>query len=118
MRLWFHKADAPEVRCRRIGATVTRVHSVRRLLGDSGLACRLRLLGGLEFPTAGRVLFDGADATNLSVQERRAGFVFQSYALFPHLTVWDNIAFGLRRMGMDKDAMAERLASVRKEFMA
>lgn len=68
------------------------------LLGPSGSGktTLLRILGGLEFPTAGRVLFDGADATNLSVQERWAGFVFQSYALFRHMTVFDNIAYGLR----------------------
>jgi sulfate transport system ATP-binding protein len=53
-------------------------------------------LGGLEFPTAGRVLFDGSDATALTVQDRRAGFVFQSYALFAHMTVFENIAYGLR----------------------
>ena len=62
----------------------------------SGKTTLLRILGGLEFPTAGRVLFDGADATDLTVQERRAGFVFQSYALFRHMTVFDNIAYGLR----------------------
>jgi sulfate transport system ATP-binding protein len=68
------------------------------LLGPSGSGktTLLRILGGLEFPTAGRVLFDGADATGLTVQERRAGFVFQSYALFRHMTVFDNIAYGLR----------------------
>ena len=56
----------------------------------------LRILGGLEFPTSGRVLFDGHDATGLAVQDRRAGFVFQSYALFRHMTVFENIAYGLR----------------------
>jgi sulfate/thiosulfate transport system ATP-binding protein len=68
------------------------------LLGPSGSGktTLLRILGGLEFPTSGRVLFDGADATGLSVQERRAGFVFQSYALFRHMTVFENIAYGLR----------------------
>jgi sulfate transport system ATP-binding protein len=68
------------------------------LLGPSGSGktTLLRILGGLEFPTAGRVLFDGVDATGLTVQERRAGFVFQSYALFRHMTVFDNIAYGLR----------------------
>jgi sulfate transport system ATP-binding protein len=68
------------------------------LLGPSGSGktTLLRILGGLEFPSSGRVLFDGADATGLSVQERRAGFVFQSYALFRHMTVFDNIAYGLR----------------------
>ncbi len=54
------------------------------------------MIGGLEFPTQGRVLFDGDDATGLSVQERRAGFVFQHYALFRHMTVFENIAYGLR----------------------
>jgi sulfate/thiosulfate transport system ATP-binding protein len=68
------------------------------LLGPSGSGktTLLRILGGLEFPTSGRVLFDASDATGLSVQERRAGFVFQSYALFRHMTVFDNIAYGLR----------------------
>ena len=67
------------------------------LLGPSGSGktTLLRILGGLEFPSSGRVLFDGQDATGLSVQDRRAGFVFQSYALFRHMTVFDNIAYGL-----------------------
>ena len=67
------------------------------LLGPSGSGktTLLRILGGLEFPTAGRVRFDGQDATAMTVQERRAGFVFQSYALFRHMTVFDNIAYGL-----------------------
>ena len=68
------------------------------LLGPSGSGktTLLRILGGLEFPTSGRVLLDGSDATALTVQERRAGFVFQSYALFRHMTVFENIAYGLR----------------------
>ncbi|MFE3837282.1 sulfate/molybdate ABC transporter ATP-binding protein [Pseudogemmobacter sonorensis] len=68
------------------------------LLGPSGSGktTLLRILGGLEYPTSGRVLFDGEDATNLTVQQRRAGFVFQSYALFRHMTVFENIAYGLR----------------------
>jgi sulfate transport system ATP-binding protein len=68
------------------------------LLGPSGSGktTLLRILGGLEFPTSGRVLFDGSDAIGLTVQERRAGFVFQSYALFRHMTVFENIAYGLR----------------------
>ena len=67
------------------------------LLGPSGSGktTLLRILGGLEFPTSGRVRFDGNDATGLTVQQRRAGFVFQSYALFRHMTVFDNIAYGL-----------------------
>jgi sulfate/thiosulfate transport system ATP-binding protein len=68
------------------------------LLGPSGSGktTLLRILGGLEYPSSGRVLFDGEDATGLSVQERRAGFVFQHYALFKHMTVFENIAYGLR----------------------
>jgi sulfate transport system ATP-binding protein len=68
------------------------------LLGPSGSGktTLLRILGGLEYPTSGRVRFNGQDATGLSVQERRAGFVFQSYALFRHMTVFENIAYGLR----------------------
>lgn len=62
----------------------------------SGKTTLLRILGGLEEPSQGRVLFDGVDATGLRVQERRAGFVFQSYALFRHMTVFENIAYGLR----------------------
>ncbi|WP_410218174.1 sulfate/molybdate ABC transporter ATP-binding protein [Paracoccus sp. (in: a-proteobacteria)] len=68
------------------------------LLGPSGSGktTLLRILGGLEFPSSGRVLFNGQDATGMSVQDRRAGFVFQSYALFRHMTVFENIAYGLR----------------------
>ncbi|GHC26679.1 MULTISPECIES: sulfate/molybdate ABC transporter ATP-binding protein [Gemmobacter] len=68
------------------------------LLGPSGSGktTLLRILGGLEYPNSGRVLFDGEDATGLTVQERRAGFVFQSYALFRHMTVFENIAYGLK----------------------
>ena len=68
------------------------------LLGPSGSGktTLLRILGGLEYPSSGRVRFDGQDATCLSVQDRRAGFVFQSYALFRHMTVFENIAYGLK----------------------
>ncbi len=68
------------------------------LLGPSGSGktTLLRILGGLEFPSAGRVLYDRQDATGLSVQQRRAGFVFQNYALFKHMTVFENVAYGLR----------------------
>jgi sulfate transport system ATP-binding protein len=67
------------------------------LLGPSGSGktTLLRVIAGLNMPDRGRILFDGSDATSLSVQERRVGFVFQNYALFKHLTVADNIAYGL-----------------------
>ena len=68
------------------------------LLGPSGSGKTtfLRLIAGLEVPTAGRILFGEEDATKLAVRDRRVGFVFQHYALFRHLTVADNIAYGLR----------------------
>src|SRR5215204_103315 len=68
------------------------------LLGPSGSGktTLLRIIAGLEPTDAGTIHFDGADATGDSVRERRVGFVFQHYALFRHLTVFENIAFGLR----------------------
>ncbi len=68
------------------------------LLGPSGSGktTLLRILAGLDIPTAGRVLFDGEDALKLTVQQRNVGLVFQSYALFRHMTVLENIGFGLR----------------------
>jgi sulfate transport system ATP-binding protein len=67
------------------------------LLGPSGSGktTLLRILAGLDFPTAGRVMFGGEDALRLTVQQRNVGFVFQSYALFRHMRVFDNVAFGL-----------------------
>jgi len=68
------------------------------LLGPSGSGktTLLRLIAGLERPDAGAISFDGEDATARSVRERRVGFVFQHYALFRHMTVFENVAFGLR----------------------
>ena len=67
------------------------------LLGPSGSGktTLLRILAGIDFPTEGRVLFDGEDAAKLTVQERNVGLVFQNYALFRNMTVLDNIGFGL-----------------------
>ena len=74
------------------------------LLGPSGSGktTLLRVIAGLEIPDAGRVLFQGEDVTNKNAYERRAGFVFQAYALFQHMTVFENIAFGLRVMSRKK----------------
>jgi sulfate/thiosulfate transport system ATP-binding protein len=71
--------------------------SLVALLGPSGSgkSTLLRLIAGLESPDSGRILLTGKDATNQSVQERNIGFVFQHYALFKHMTVRQNIAFGL-----------------------
>jgi len=62
----------------------------------SGKTTLLRVIAGLEWPDAGRVLFHGEDATDTHARERRVGFVFQHYALFRHMTVSENVAFGLR----------------------
>jgi sulfate/thiosulfate transport system ATP-binding protein len=62
----------------------------------SGKTTFLRLVAGLEMPSAGRILFGDEDATRVPVRRRRVGFVFQNYALFRHMTVADNIAYGLR----------------------
>jgi sulfate transport system ATP-binding protein len=68
------------------------------LLGPSGCGktTLLRIIAGLEAPDSGSILFYGEDATNRHVRERQVGFVFQHYALFRHMTVFENIAFGLR----------------------
>ncbi|ULO23355.1 sulfate/molybdate ABC transporter ATP-binding protein [Methylocystis sp. SB2] len=68
------------------------------LLGPSGSGktTLLRVIAGLNSPDRGRILFDGENATNLPVQDRHVGMVFQNYALFKHMTVADNIAYGLR----------------------
>jgi sulfate/thiosulfate transport system ATP-binding protein len=67
------------------------------LLGPSGSGktTLLRIIAGLETPDSGRILFNGEEATERHVRERQVGFVFQHYALFRHMTVYDNIAFGL-----------------------
>src|SRR2546425_8309819 len=68
------------------------------LLGPSGSGktTLLRIIAGLEFADSGTVLFDGEDTTDQTARDRRVGFVFQHYALFRHMTVFENIAFGLR----------------------
>jgi sulfate/thiosulfate transport system ATP-binding protein len=68
------------------------------LLGPSGSGktTLLRIIGGLETPDEGQVLFDGQDATLWPIGDRKVGFVFQQYALFRHMTVFENVAFGLR----------------------
>src|SRR5918994_3885868 len=68
------------------------------LLGPSGSGktTLLRIIAGLDVADAGTVLFDGDDATERSAKDRGVGFVFQHYALFRHMTVFENVAFGLR----------------------
>ena len=75
------------------------------LLGPSGCGktTTLRMIGGFELPTGGRILLRGRDVTNEPPDKRPVNLVFQHYALFPHLTVGDNVAFGPKRKGMAKD---------------
>jgi putative spermidine/putrescine transport system ATP-binding protein len=84
------------------------------LLGPSGCGktTTLRMVAGFVEPTAGRILMGGADITRMPPHKRNAGMVFQSYALFPHLSVADNIAFGLRRRGVPRAEIAERVAKM------
>lgn len=86
------------------------------LLGSSGCgkSTLLRMLAGFETPTSGQIILDGKDLADLPPYERPINMMFQSYALFPHLTVWDNIAFGLRREGLPKDRIAERVEAMLK----
>ncbi|MHB1168645.1 MAG: ABC transporter ATP-binding protein [Longimicrobiales bacterium] len=84
------------------------------LLGPSGCGktTTLRMIAGFEQPTSGRVSVDGRDVTRLPPQKRGIGMVFQNYALFPHLDVADNVAFGLRTRGMRKAEAAERVEAM------
>jgi sulfate transport system ATP-binding protein len=68
------------------------------LLGPSGCGktSLLRIIAGLDTPDSGQVILEGEDASNTHVRERQVGFVFQHYALFRHMSVFDNIAFGMR----------------------
>jgi len=81
------------------------------LLGPSGCgkSTTLRMIAGLESPDAGRIVFDGTDITDVPPNKRGAGMVFQSYALFPNLTVRGNIAFGLEIAGKSKTEINETI---------
>ncbi|NLV88301.1 MAG: ABC transporter ATP-binding protein [Tissierellia bacterium] len=81
------------------------------LLGPSGCGktTTLRIIGGFEEPTQGKVLFEGKDITNVPPYKRQINTVFQKYALFPHLDVYDNIAFGLKIKKLPKDEIDSRV---------
>jgi putrescine transport system ATP-binding protein len=81
------------------------------LLGSSGCgkSTLLRLLAGFETPTTGEISLNGQDMVNVPPYQRPINMMFQSYALFPHLSVWENIAFGLRRDGMPKADIVARV---------
>jgi iron(III) transport system ATP-binding protein len=81
------------------------------LLGPSGCGktTTLRMIAGLEKPDSGTIEFDGKDITNLSPERRGFGMVFQNYALFPHLNVFENVAFGLRARHKPKAEIAQHV---------
>jgi spermidine/putrescine ABC transporter ATP-binding subunit len=105
---------------KRFGADVVAVDAVElqvrpgeffSLLGPSGCGktTTLRIIAGFEEPDSGRVMVGGRDLTHVPVHRRDMGMVFQSYALFPHRTVAENVAFGLRMRGLAKAEIAERV---------
>jgi sulfate transport system ATP-binding protein len=93
----LNKRFGPVVVCDNLNLDIANGELVA-LLGPSGSGktTLLRIIAGLEVPDSGHVLFHGADATHTDVRERQVGFVFQHYALFGHMTIFENVAFGLR----------------------
>lgn len=105
------------------GSEVTAVHDVSldikkgelvTLLGPSGCGktTTLRMIAGFEFPTSGRINLDGQDINLLPPHKREMSMVFQSYAIFPHLTVYENIAYGLNVQRLSKSVIKERVNKV------
>jgi putative spermidine/putrescine transport system ATP-binding protein len=86
------------------------------LLGSSGCGktTTLRLIAGFSEPMSGQVIFNGKDYTNVPLHQRNFGFVFQSYALFPHMTIFDNVAFGLKMRKVPLDETAVRVKETLK----
>jgi iron(III) transport system ATP-binding protein len=84
------------------------------LLGPSGCGktTTLRMIAGYEKPDSGRVRFGGQDVTDLPANQRNIGFVFQNYALFPHLSVFENVAYGLRVRGQSDDVIGNSVGDV------
>jgi sulfate transport system ATP-binding protein len=85
--------------------------SLTALLGPSGSgkSTLLRIIAGLEAPDTGAIALDGSDVTNARPQDRGIGFVFQHYAAFTHMTVWQNVAFGLKIRKKPKSEVSERV---------
>ena len=84
------------------------------LLGPSGCGktTTLRMIAGYEMPDAGRIRFGGQDVTREPANRRNIGFVFQNYALFPHLSIFENVAYGLRVRGIDEAQIGRRVGEV------
>ncbi|MBR5389133.1 ATP-binding cassette domain-containing protein [Candidatus Saccharibacteria bacterium] len=86
------------------------------LLGPSGCGktITLRMIAGLESVTSGRVILDGIDVTDVPAAKRKVNTIFQNFALFPHLTVWDNVAFGLKMNRTPKKQIEKKVKSALK----
>ena len=84
------------------------------ILGGSGCGktTLLRMLAGFEQPTSGRILIDGTDMTDVPPYERPVNLMFQSYALFPHMSVEQNVAYGLRKERVPDPQVKERVAEM------
>lgn len=120
---WQDPNVAPYIQIESISKRYASVEAVRNvslsiykgelfsLLGGSGCgkSSLLRVLAGFETPTSGRVLIDGVDVTDLPPYERPVNMMFQSYALFPHMTVYQNIAFGLKQESLPKPVIHQRV---------
>lgn len=101
--------------------TVNAVHEANLTIGDGeffsllgpsgcGKTTLLRMLGGFESPTAGQIVQDGVRIDTLPANQRQFNMVFQRYALFPHLDVWENIAFGLKMKKVARPEIKHRVA--------
>ena len=84
------------------------------LLGSSGCgkSTLLRMLAGFESPTSGKILLGGQDVAKFAPYDRPMNMMFQSYALFPHLDIWENIAFGLKREGLPREQIKQRVGEM------
>lgn len=105
------------------GGNVQAVHDINLRVGDGeffsilgpsgcGKSTTLRMIAGFEYPTSGRIRLHGEDVTRIGPHRRNVNMVFQNYALFPHLNVWDNIAFGLRRHRVSKPEISRRVKAI------
>ncbi len=103
------KAYGPVIAVEEVTITIE-AGTLVTLLGPSGCGktTTLRMIAGLEMPTAGRILIGGKDVTLLPPNERDVSMVFQSYALFPHMTVLENVAYGLAGSGLPKPKQLEK----------